>query len=425
MAEADRKPLSREEILNAEKPLRQVQLPSGIIVTIKYLAYFLVLKLLEAIESEENKENIFAERVIRLLLRENEQQELNSFPREDQIRLIEIAAVEWGCMDEFNKLSDSLAVEDRFYQAGKERNNKFSLEMRERMKVFSSSISRANFAWFDDYQRNLKNITDQLTIPVADQMSEVVRQLNRDTFDQFSKIGQYTVQISGITDLMSSLSSAITIPFEESLIAAMRETMSHYQNLMNDIVSIDNFTVLPEVERYYPSLEMRNLSVAANLTLARDEVVLLDEVISPAEEDLIIWLGGLDNAFPNILRGAEQAITSQNPDKCRHFASSHRELCTHILHTLAPDDEVVEWTVDPNHFYEGRPTRRARLLFIARYSYNGPFVEFFISSFLSQMKLLNADEHRRRQEYGEKELRVLHESFLSTLDMLMMIVRVH
>lgn len=157
--------------------------------------------------------------------------------------------------------------------------------------------------------------------------------------------------------------------------------------------------------------------------MARDDLLVYDEVIVPKFDELTGWLGNLDASFPDMLKGAEQTITSQNPDRCRHFASSHRELCTQILHHLAQDDEVKEWTDDPNHFHKGQPTRRARLLFIAQHRNNQPFVDFFISSFLTQMTLLNADEHRRQHDYGERELRLLHESFLSTLCLLMQIVK--
>ena len=78
------KSLSREEILSFEEPPRQVELPSGAIVTIRYLAYLVVFKILQAVENEKNKERVFAERVVRLLLRENEQKELKSFLREDR-----------------------------------------------------------------------------------------------------------------------------------------------------------------------------------------------------------------------------------------------------------------------------------------------------------------------------------------------------
>ena len=54
------KPLSREEILSYEAPPKQVQLPSGVDVTVKYLPYLPVMEVLIAVKGEENKEMEFA-----------------------------------------------------------------------------------------------------------------------------------------------------------------------------------------------------------------------------------------------------------------------------------------------------------------------------------------------------------------------------
>lgn len=129
--------LTREEILNFEEPSKKVELPSGVIVTIKYLAFFAVFEILNSIESKKNKESLFAKKIVKLLLRENEEKDLTSFTREDQIALIRYAAQEWGCKKEFEKLPDSLSPENRFYQAVIDKNNRFQQQM-------SASIANLN-----------------------------------------------------------------------------------------------------------------------------------------------------------------------------------------------------------------------------------------------------------------------------------------
>lgn len=418
--------LSRDDILDYEDPPRQIQLPSGVIVIIKYLPYFLVLDILVAVVEEKEKELIFSEKVINCLLRENDERDINSFSREDQVRLIEVAANEWGCKQEYDNLPDSLRAEERLYKATFERNKRFQAEMVERMKAVTSilgNVTLPRFDWLTDYKNNLGIITAQMNSPVHSQLIENINKINQDTFEQFSKLGQHIIQISGIDALLRSVNSALSIAYEQSLITVVEDALSNYRSVMDNLVSFDQFRIMPEVERYYPSVEMRNLSIAANVALGRDDLLVPGEVIISGGNELTSWLGDLDASFLDMLQGAEQTIRSQNPDRCRHFASSHRELCTQLLHYLAPDDEVKKWTHDPNHFQDGRPTRKARLLFIARHRNNQPFVEFFISSFLAQMKLLNADEHRRHHDYGERELRILHNGFLSTLGLIMQIVR--
>jgi hypothetical protein len=97
-----------------------------------------------------------------------------------------------------------------------------------------------------------------------------------------------------------------------------------------------------------------------------------------------------------------------------------------VLHLLAPDDEVKQWTKDPNHYdKDSKPTRRARLKYIARNHNNDTFVDFLIKDFENQMALLNADEHSKTQGYSDQELLALHKRFLSMLGFLREIVSSH
>ena len=84
----------------------------------------------------------------------------------------------------------------------------------------------------------------------------------------------------------------------------------------------------------------------------------------------------LDPSLIKLWRGANQALNLKNPDAVRHFATSLRELLTHVIHKLSPDDEVKNWSTSPKHFHNGKPTRRARLLFICKGINHGPFSTF-------------------------------------------------
>ena len=418
--------LSKEEILNYEEPSKQIQLPSGTIITIKYLAYFPVQKILEDISDEKNKEEVFSERVVELMLRENEQKELFFFPREDQIQLIRLAAKEWGCQEKLDKLIDYSEIEESFYESVVEKNNRFHDEMIKRLNQMTPSFYKLSILsneWFESYQKNLSKTISQLTSPLTNQFSESFIEVNQKIFEQFSRLGQQITQITGIDELLKTVNTTSSIIYEQSLVSSIAETLSNFHSVMDNMVTFDQFSILPEIEKFYPLIEMRNLSIATNITLARDDVVVTNEVIISKDDKLNTWLRSLDPAFPDMLKGAKQATESTNVDRCRHFASSHRELCTHLLHRLAPDDEIKEWTNNPNHYHNGQPTRRARLLFIARNRNNKPFVNFFVSNFITKIDLLNVDQHRRQYEYDDNDLRILHKSFLSTLELLMQISR--
>ena len=129
----------------------------------------------------------------------------------------------------------------------------------------------------------------------------------------------------------------------------------------------------------------------------------------------------LSEVNPNLiimLDGAVQAIFSGNVDRIRHFAVSLRELFTHIIHTLAPDDAVKSWSKNPDHYFEGRPTRKARLLFICRGVNYPPLDIFFkkdIDAALALMDLFQEGTHNILLSVSELQIIILKMKMESTL----------
>src|SRR5260370_41197600 len=109
-------------------------------------------------------------------------------------------------------------------------------------------------------------------------------------------------------------------------------------------------------------------------------------------EALEALLAELDINLVRLRQGANQALLSDNVDRGRHFLISLRELFTQVLHRLAPDNKIKNWTASPEHFDKGRPTRKARLLFVCRginYDPFSSFVEKDIASILSACDIFN------------------------------------
>jgi len=48
----------------------------------------------------------------------------------------------------------------------------------------------------------------------------------------------------------------------------------------------------------------------------------------------------------------------------------------HVMHDLAPDKAIMQWTQNPVYFDKGKPTRKARLNYIYRNVTNEPFNKF-------------------------------------------------
>jgi hypothetical protein len=171
-------------------------------------------------------------------------------------------------------------------------------------------------------------------------------------------------------------------------------------------------TRLPAVEFY------NGVSVVDAITLPEEPDIeseigskeFLDEARKENDDRLILLLSEIDANLIIPLQGARLSLTSTNPDRARHFATSLRELFTHVVHALAPDHEVKAWSNMPEHFEKGRATRRARLLYICRGLNQDRFSEFVekdITAVLAFLQLFQRGTHQVVAEYSDLQLRMM------------------
>lgn len=415
----------REEIIQTKKQPKINKLPSGKVVKVNYLAFFLVREIYKSSESTVgcNKERIFAEKVIKWMLRDNKQQDLNSFSAEDQCRLIEIAVEEWGCVEEYKALGGFQSPEIRFFQAVNLQYKKLVQQLTESFKPIIASIPVFVTPLVEikhELTSSLKGILDQCDL--AAQINDTFGKMNFRAIEQFKDINNLVTPIIGLSDVLALIHNSLTLPYQNILLTNFAETLSSYQTLMKNVLPIERFSILPETERYYPTIEMHNTAIVTERLINNTESNSGDVIILPNIAELVDWLRGLNPTYEKLLQGAKEAIYSENPDHCRHFASSCRELSTLLLHQLSPNDLVKEWESNKDCYKDDQPKRKTRLKFIARNHTNKPFIEFLIRDFESQMELLNADEHRIDQEYTEIELQLIYQRFISTLNFLRQIV---
>lgn len=424
-------PLKREQILKTEKRAKVFQLPSGITVQVSFLSLGMVHEIEKSVESavDEGKERVFTEKVISWMLRGSDQKDLWTFSEKDQHRLIEIAVGEWECEEEYETLGRIDSPEVQFYQAVQLKNQQLMTQFAQLARTISISIppipTLFSVPWQENYLSACNMLIRSIQIDLAAPLQEFSRQIDQNMMNQFREIGIISISISKMVSSLEVVRDQIMTRYEANLLSSFGEALTSYQGLMAEVSPLTTFSALPEVVRYFPAVEMRNTSLAINRVFNLEPVQPSDEVSIEIshEGELILWLGDLDAAFPDMLIGAEQSAYSENVDRCRHFAASHRELLTHLLHLLSPDDQVKNWTSDSNYYENGKPTRRTRLLFIARNYQSANFVEFFVENFLTQMKMLNADEHRKAHDYLQGDLLFLHSQFLATLKFLMRIAK--
>jgi hypothetical protein len=153
-------------------------------------------------------------------------------------------------------------------------------------------------------------------------------------------------------------------------------------------------------------------SLSRHTTKGEDE-----ELIRQAESDYEYKIERDTNELlsfnPNLRAawiGAKEALRSGNPDRGRHVTVSLREVVTHTLHTLAPDQDIQSWTNDPRHFHDGRPTREARVLFICRGINHGPFSKFMsadVRANIEFIELFQRGTHSLAASFSDDQLRAL------------------
>jgi hypothetical protein len=158
----------------------------------------------------------------------------------------------------------------------------------------------------------------------------------------------------------------------------------------------------------FPPLEWsRHIDVLESITIP-DWVPNAED--SVAQEPLEEMLSRLDPNLTTMLAGAREAVRSRNPDKCRHVAISLRELFTAVLHRVAPEEAVAAWTADPSHYHKGRPTRRARYLYVCRGVGVGSlsrYVEDDTKAALALVDALQGGTHGLQSDLDDRQLQVL------------------
>jgi Predicted pPIWI-associating nuclease len=167
-----------------------------------------------------------------------------------------------------------------------------------------------------------------------------------------------------------------------------------------------------------------NLLESISITEIEDieEEEIKTDIIYENEIGLSYYLNKLDKDLYKMWIGAKDALQSKNPDRIRHFSISLRELMTHVLHSLAPTDQVKGWTKDPLHYHEGKPTRKARILYICREIRTSNFDKYVnadVNSMIEFINLFQEGSHAKSPSFTDKQLIAMRTKAESTLKFLL------
>lgn len=210
-------------------------------------------------------------------------------------------------------------------------------------------------------------------------------------------------RLAGFDSLLSRTTTAQLASFTRSyssLIDAVATTASLAPRL-------PLMTSSPPVEYY------RQVELMKSVTMSEDQASEVDVVgarlaASLPQADVLLF--AFDQSLQPLLAGAHESLRGDNPDRVRHVTVSLRELFNHVLHRLAPDEQVQEWARDRGLVDGGRPTRRARLLYICRSmecDALGTFLEQDAQSTLALINALNSGTHVVTSQLTRSQLNAL------------------
>jgi hypothetical protein len=240
----------------------------------------------------------------------------------------------------------------------------------------SSILSATAYSTFNlvDKGKNLATIIGTQNLSALSIQSSIVKATE---FSLFAEKSLY-----GITT--ENLGSRITLAIEPKnyLTSSFLELSESYSTLLKSFENnpLSYIQISPSISRIAPLEYFSTANLLEAISVAEDitpeEELLKNEIQYENEILLSSHLPRIDTGLYKMWKGAIEAYNSNNSDKVRHFSTSIRELYTHLLHILAPDDAIKKWTSDPTYYHEGRPTRKARLLFICRNINNDQFNTF-------------------------------------------------
>jgi len=235
-----------------------------------------------------------------------------------------------------------------------------------------SEFSKVHTSWLRSMQLDQDHITRlqasaKLTLSVSSQMATIAERFHAGV--DFTRLSQLLrVQDNVVAQLRTECG------------AMARE----YGLFGRSIEPIERLTALPSFLVPSASREMlvegRALAVLTEVgdTKAEDHDVADISVIRDELTEVVDLLSSVNPSLAGAYRGAREAFSGSNTDRKRHVLASLREMWGHLLREIAPDEKVVPWTSGKGVelLHEGKPTRKARVLYVCREINHGPLTEF-------------------------------------------------
>ena len=266
------------------------------------------------------------------------------------------------------------------------------------------SLAQVHTTWMRDLQDSVDLIARVEGAAKSALLSSLERTIAAEQFIARIDFKRIHNEFANQADLSSRLLSSF-----DSLAPRFRDlTLS--TGSLKDLTALPSF-VMPSASRelVMAAHTLTTLSSDDGEVGENEQVVLADsqEATSDAQE----LLYQVDPALARAYRGAREALRSGSVDRARHVLASLRELWNHLLRTLAPDESVLPWATGRGNelTQNGKPTRRARVLYICREINHEPLSDFLDSdtkAFLEYIQFLNR-VHQLEPGLSDQQLKTL------------------
>ena len=213
----------------------------------------------------------------------------------------------------------------------------------------------------------------------------------------------------------------IEMPVISGLESSIAHAAASYGSLAESLREISDITRLPAFVLPGATREIYTTSFALETLRPwdeRDEEEAETEIQLVAEAELetsgcIALLQQVDPGLARPYIGARDALYGHNTDRARHILSSLRELWNHLLRRLAPNDLVAAWIPgianQKDLLHDGKPTRRARVLYVCRELNSDPLTDFLLHDTRALVKLIELFNrvHELETKLTDEQLRAI------------------
>ena len=225
-----------------------------------------------------------------------------------------------------------------------------------------------------DTSKNLATIIGIQNLSALSIQSSIVKATEFSLFAEKSLCAVTTLNLGSRITLATEPKNYLTSSFIGLSVSYSTLLKSFESNPLSYTQISPSISRIAPLEYFSTANLLEAISVEEDIT--PEEELLKNEIQYENEILLSSYLPKIDAGLYKMWKGAIEAYNSNNTDRVRHFSTSIRELYTHLFHIMAPDDAIKKWSTDPAYYHEGRPTRKARLLFICRNINNDPFNTF-------------------------------------------------